>query len=85
MDPNAPPTARVARASIPGAVIGAQGGWRTVNQSARTVTNVPMLDYSTQILPLFNNGELEPLVTFENVPSLALMQNARSCLRRLPL
>jgi hypothetical protein len=68
VDPNAPPTARVARASIPGAVIGAQGGWRTVNQSARTVTNVPMLDYSTQILPLFNNGELEPLVTFENVP-----------------
>lgn len=68
VDPNASANARVARAGVPGSVIGAQGGWRTVNQSARTISTVPMLDYETQILPLFNNGELEPLVTYENVP-----------------
>lgn len=68
VDPNATANARVARAGVPGSVIGAQGGWRTVNQSARTVSQVPMLDYNTQIVPLFYNSELEPLVTYENVP-----------------
>lgn len=68
VDPQAPPSARVARAGVPGAVIGAQGGWRTVGQNGRSTANIPMLDYTTQILPLFNNGELEPLVTYENVP-----------------
>jgi len=68
VDPNATANARVARAGVPGSVIGAQGGWRTVNQSARTATQVPMLDYNSQIVPLFYNSELEPLVTYENVP-----------------
>ncbi|MBX3052422.1 MAG: hypothetical protein KF753_13140 [Caldilineaceae bacterium] len=69
VDPNASPTARVARAGVPGAVVGAQGGWRSVNQSARSAeADIALLDYNTQILPLFNNGELEPLVTYENVP-----------------
>ncbi len=68
VDPNSSARARVAQAGVPGSVIGAQGGWRTVNQQSRTVTEVPILDYDTQILPLFNDGELEPLVTLENVP-----------------
>lgn len=70
VDPTAVPAARLAtRANQTGAVVGAQGGWRQVeNQGSRMPAQVDLLDYETQILPMFQNNELESMVTYDNVP-----------------
>ncbi len=51
-----------------GAVVGAQGGWRRINevQASALRATVPILDYEKQILPLFN--ELETEVAYTMVP-----------------
>lgn len=52
-----------------GAVIGGQGGWRPVTavvNAAGVQQTVDVLDFDTQVTPLFNN--LEELVAFAEVP-----------------
>ncbi len=69
VDPTATGAVQVATSNQLGSVVGAMGGWRKTEQpTGRAVTNVPLLDYDTQILKLFESNELEPLVSYESVP-----------------
>lgn len=69
VDPTAVANPQVANADQLGAVVGAMGGWRSVSQpTGRAAQNVPLLDYDTQIMKLFNSNALEPLASYESVP-----------------
>lgn len=57
------------QATLQQAIIGGVGGWRSLDQGARTksvLEDVTMLDYDTQIVPLFNT--LESNVALDYIP-----------------
>ena len=58
--------ARVATNGGPGAVVGAQGGWRRITETMTIQAVEPILSYEPQIVHLFD--ELEPQVALEHVP-----------------
>ncbi|MCB0112767.1 MAG: hypothetical protein KDD84_01700, partial [Caldilineaceae bacterium] len=70
VDPTAANNPQVANANqVDAAVVGAMGGWRpTQAPVGRAVDTVPLLDYQTQILKLFESNDLEPLASYESVP-----------------
>ena len=58
--------ATVATNGGPGAVVGAQGGWRSITETVTVQEVEPILPYEPQIVHLFD--ELEPQVALEHVP-----------------
>lgn len=69
VDPTAGGQVAVATASQLGSVVGAMGGWRQVGAAAAgTQVDVALLDYDSQIVPMFSNNNLRPLVAYEDVP-----------------
>lgn len=69
VDPTAGGQVAVATSNQLGSVVGAMGGWRQVSApTAAGVQNIPLLDYDSQIVPMFSNNLLRPLVAYEDVP-----------------
>lgn len=70
VDPTAGGQVAVATANQLGSVVGAMGGWREVSAptAAGAQVDVAILDYETQIKPMFDNNALRPLVAYEDVP-----------------
>ena len=70
VDPTAGGQVAVATANQLGSVVGAMGGWREVGAptAVGVQADVPLLDYDSQIVPMFGNNVLRPLVAYEDVP-----------------
>ena len=70
VDPTAGGQVAVATANQLGSVVGAMGGWREVSATsgAGVRAAITLLDYDSQIKPMFGNNVLRPLVAYEDVP-----------------
>lgn len=68
VDPTAGGQVAVATANQLGSVVGAMGGWREVSATPSARADITLLDYETQVKPMFGNNVLRPLVAYEDVP-----------------
>ena len=70
VDPTAGGQVAVATANQLGSVVGAMGGWREVSaaSAAGGQVEISLLDYDTQIKPMFRNNVLRPLIAYTDVP-----------------